>query len=385
MTLPPVNLERLQNANESASDRNRKQNIEGFDFLRAIFSVVIVALKTRIFVLGEIFVSATFAYALMAKVAYLAVPVFLQMSLFLFYLKSEKLSFVYFLKKRLPRLILLYVFWVGTYVLFEIVVKGNSAIVKGVTSSTRSMIEFIISGGQSPFFFLFSLIFLTTLAAIVVTAFKKIENESVKHWISYALLFVCALAVFSFSLIPFTVTQLGGNSETGITHSISSIVFWDYNPFCFLPYLFTSLIVIQDFNSGKLEQFSSSFKVKLCTILALFIGFTIIEFHTLEKLLHYSRISLLLGSWLLLYLALLSPLKASPIVKFIASCSLGIYAFHVLLTGLTLPIIGNNEFFKNIFETVPGSDIVLEFVVVLTGSIALSFILKKIKWLKTFV
>lgn len=385
MAAPPVNLEDLPQIKESIPHQKPNQNIEGFDFLRSIFSVMIVALKTRFFILGEIFVSATFAYALMAKVAYLAVPVFLQMSLFLFYLKSEQTNFLYFLKKRLPRLILLYVFWVGSYVLFEIYIKGNLTIIKGLTSSPRSMIEFIISGGQSPFFFLFSLIFLSTLAAIVVSAFKKIENESVKHWITYALLFVCVLAIFSLSLTPFAVTQLGGNSETGIVSSISSIVFWDYNPFCFLPYLFTSLIVMQDFNNGKLKQFSSSINIKLCTLLALFILFTIIELHTLEKLLHYSRISLLLGSWLLLYLALLSPLQASPIIKFISSCSLGIYAFHVFLTGLTLPIISDHDFFQSIFETIPGSDIVIEFVVVLIGSIALSFIFKRIRGLKNFV
>lgn len=385
MAAPPIHLENLQQTNECLSHQKPNKNIEGFDFLRSIFSIIIVALKTEFFFLAEIFVSATFAYALMAKVAYLAVPVFLQMSLFLFYLKCEKASFLYFLKKRLPRLIILYIFWVGSYVLFEFFIQSNSAIIKGLTSSPKSMIEFIISGGKSPFFFLFSLIFLSTLAAIVIAAFKKIEKHSVKPWITHTLLFVSALAVFSLSMTPFAIDQLGGNSETGIVRSISNIVFWDYNPFCFLPYLFTSLITIQDFNNGKLKQFSSSINLKLCILLTLFILFTIIELHALEKMLHYSRISLLFGSWLFLYLALLSPVQASPIVKFISSCSLGIYAFHVLLTGLTLPILGDNEFFKSIFETIPGSNIVMEFVVVLTGSIVLTFIFKRIKGLKSFV
>lgn len=378
-----VNLEPKPKITEPLSGKKANKNIEGFDFLRAIFSIAIVALKTNLFFLAEILVSGAFAYALMAKVAYLAVPVFLQISLFLFYLKSEKASFFYFVQKRLPRLISLYIFWVGSVLLVDIFINESTKI-KGITSF-KSLVEFIVSGGQSPFFFLFSLILLITLSAILITLFRKVEKESVKLFLSYVLVFISCLLIFSLSVAEIVVSKIGGNSATALVRSISAFAFWDYNPLCFLPYLFTSLIVIQEFNQGKLKCWSSSLKRKLCVLLFLFTFFIILEFHLFEKLLHYSRLSLVFGSWLLLYLALLSPIKAPPIIKFISSCSLGIYGFHVLFTDVVLPIIDNNKFLNNLFQTVPGLEVMINFGVVLAGSIALTLISKRIKGLRNFV
>ncbi|MFB2894442.1 acyltransferase family protein [Aerosakkonemataceae cyanobacterium BLCC-F50] len=388
MATPPANLQKLQKASESLTDKEAKKsnkNIEGFDFLRAIFSIAIVALKSNLFVVVEILFSGAFAYALMAKVAYLAVPIFFQISLFLLYFKSEKTSNLYLLKKRLPKLILLYGFWVGAKVLYDVFIKGNFSLINDVTSSPRRLVEFIVTGGQSPFFFLFGLIFLSSLAGIIIASFRKIRSNSVKLFISYGLLFVSCLLIFSLSVTQIVVGNLGGNAEAGIVRSISNFAFWDYNPLCFLPYLFTALIVTQEFNEGKLKNWSSSLKLKLCVLLASFIFFLILELHLFEKLLHYSRLSLVFGSWLLLYLALLSPLKAPPAIKFLSSCSLGIYGFHVFFTDIVLSTIENNKFIKNIFQTVSGLEIAIGFVVVLACSIALTLLFKRIKGLRDFV
>lgn len=380
----PVNSKSLQDSDAYSLKKKPTRTIEGFDFLRAIFSIAIVALKTNFFLLVELLVSGTLAYALMAKIAYLAVPIFLQMSLFLFYLKSEKSGLSYFLKKRLPRLMSLYFFWVGLKVLFDIS-KGDFARIKNITSSAKSLIEFIVSGGQSPFFFLFQLIFLSSLAAILVTGFRRLEKKSIKLFIGYSLLFSSCLLIFSLSVTELVVSQLGGNPETGLVRSISSIAFWDYNPLCFLPYLFTTLIAIQELNEGKLKRWSSFLKLKVFGLLSFFVFFTILEWYLFEKLLHYSRLSLVFGSWLFLYLALLSSRKAPPIIKFLSSCSLGIYGFHVFLTDVLLPTIGNNSFLRNLFQTVPGLEILIGFVVVLAGSIALTLSFKRIRGVKNYV
>lgn len=385
MAFPYVIREPLSKTNDFQAENKQKKNIEGFDFLRAFFSIAIVALKTNFFLLAEILVSSTFAYALMSKIGYLAVPVFVQISLFLFYLKTQKTNLFYFLQKRLPRLISLYMFWVGLKLLSDVFLKGEFAIINEISSSPRKLIEFIVSGNQSPFFFLFELIFLSAVAAIIITSFKRLEKKSVKLFTTYGLLFASCLLIFSLSVTEFVVSKLGGNSETGIVNAISNIVAWDYNPICFLPYLFTTLIVIQDFNEGKLQKWSSSLKLKLSGLLSLSLLFTILEWHLFENLLHYSRLSLVFSSWLLLYLALLSPFKAPPAIKFISSCSLGIYGFHVFFTELVLPSLDNNELIGNLFPTVPGLDILIGFVVVLAGSLGFTLIFKRIRGLRNYV
>ena len=144
-----VKSESWENSSQISSENNLDNNIEGFDFLRAIFSIIIVALKTN-------------------------------------------------------RLISLYIFWVGLKVLFDIFVRGKSERFARIISSPRSLIEFIISGSQSPFFFLFSLILLTTIATIIITLLKKTEKKS-KLIISYGLLFVSCLLTFSLSVTEIVV------------------------------------------------------------------------------------------------------------------------------------------------------------------------------------
>ncbi|MDX2230531.1 MAG: acyltransferase [Leptolyngbyaceae cyanobacterium bins.349] len=366
------------------SQKQPEARFEGFDFLRAVFSIAVVALKTNLFLLAELLVSSSFAYALIAKTAYLAVPVFLQISLFLFYLKSETLGFSYFLRKRLPRLISLYFFWVGMKVLFDISVKGQSDVIIKALSAPRSLIEFIVSGGQSPFFFFFALTFLTTLAAALISLFRRLRvSQSKRLLINYALLIASCLLIFVLSVVEIIVNRFGGDSASNLARSISNIAFWDYNPLNFLPYLFTTAIAIQEFNDGRLRTWSKWLKTKLSIILAFTICFSTLELHLFEKLLHYSRLSLVFGSWLLLYLALLSTVKVPASIKFIASCSLGIYGFHVFFDALLSA--EQNGFLKNFFPEVPGLSVVVSFVLVLGFSILMTIILKQVKGLKNYV
>jgi hypothetical protein len=371
---------------ELSGDRSQEKpsnRLEGFDFLRAIFSIAIVALKTNLFALAEILGSGVIAYGLMSKIGYLAVPVFFQISLFLFYVKSKQSGFSYFLQKRLPKLISLYLFWLISKVLFDIFANGQLETIKQRLSSFRQAIEFIVSGNQSPFFFFFSLIFLSTLAAMLTTLLKRLEKPYMNVPISYGLLFLSCLLVFSFSLTLLLVNPSSGNSEPGFLRAISSIASWDYNPISFLPYIFTAFIATQEFNEGKLKSLTLSLKLKLCGLLFLYVMFSVLEWNLFEKLLHYSRLSLIFGSWLLLYLGILSTRKVPGIVKFISTCSLGIYGFHVFFTRV--PALEQTNFIKNFLQTVPGLEILTGFLVTLIGSIALTLVFRKIRFLKNFV
>ena len=174
---------------------------------------------------------------------------------------------------------------------------------------------------------------------------------------------------------------------------MNNIARWDYTPLNFLPYVFTTAITVQEYNEGRLEEVTKSLKRKLYSLLILTLGFFTLEWTlTSNGLLiqadqapldHYLRLSLVFGSWLLLYLALLAKRKASTIVKFLSGCSLGIYGFHVFLIKKPLPF-RNIPFLDNLFQTAPVLEVFTAFFVTLVGSIALTLLLKRIRILRRF-
>lgn len=367
----------------NGTQKDQENKFEGFEFLRAIFSIAIVALKTNLFLLVEILFSANFSYMLMASFSYLAVPVFLQISLFLFYLKSDRSGFLYFLKKRLPRLVSLYCFWVGLKIVSDIVLHGQLQSIKNSASSPENLVEFIVSGAQSPFFFFFSLIALSTLAAALTTFWRTLKKTSKKVWFYYWFLFISLFLVFFLSVIELLMNTLSNAPSPALVRSMSNIAFWDYNVINFLPYLFTTAIVLQEFYDGKLRRLSFWLELRLGGLLFLFLFFTALEWHLFGKLLHYARLSLVFGSWFLLYVALLSSRKAPPIVKFLAASSLGIYGFHVLLYELFLG--GDSSILGRFLQNSPGFYSFFGFAIVLVGAIILTTVSKRMKGIKKYV
>jgi hypothetical protein len=362
----------------------KDKKFKGFDFLRAIFSIAIVADHANLFTLATIGSITIWTDLLYANFSYIAVPVFLQISLFLFYLKSEKPEFHKFFRKRIIRLISLYLFWVVTLLLFSLVFKeGSPGISKLATLSVRGWIEFIVSGGNSPFYFFFSLIFLTTLAAILVLFFNKLGNFLARIRVSYCLLFISCALVFCFSAIDPIISNNIGTRGVSLIQIMSNIAHWDYNPLNFLPYIFTAAIVVQELNHGKLNNTSLLFQLKLWSLFFLFLIFTLLEWASLESLTHYSRLSLVFGSWLLLYLAILSKREVPHIVRLISECSLGIYTLHLFFTHVFF--VGNANFLSVLSDITPGLGILSNFFLALIGSIALTFLFKKIEGLKKLV
>lgn len=379
----------------------KQQKFEGFDFFRGLFPLAIVAYKTKLFYLPAILIPSSFTYqisdyVLSGMIGALAVPVFFQISLFLFYYKSEKTDFSYFLQKRLPRLISLYLFWVGSVTLFDILFAGGIEQIRRATSSLKTFVEFIVSGNSTPYFFFFSLILLTTLAQILIQLFNKIKKNSIKINISYCLLFVTSLFIFTFSALEPIMNVTG--IQSSLLNLLNNIARWDYTPVNFLPYIFTSAITVQEYKEGKLEKVTKSLKIKLYILLALTLIFFALEWIlTSQGLLiqvdqapldHYLRVSLIFGSWLLLYLGILLKPTVPPVIKFLSECSLGIYGFHVffifkrsyrVLSLSSIPVLAN------LFQAVPALEIIIDFLVVLFGSIALTLLAKKSKILKRFV
>ena len=376
----------------------KEQKFEAFDFLRAIFSLAIVAYKTKIFNIPKTLVTSPFTngisdYILSGMVGALAVPVFLQISLFLFYNKSEKAGLKYFIQKRLPRLLYLYLFWVVSITIFDILFVGGMEAIAGATSSIKTFLEFIVSGNSTPYFFFFSLIFVTVIAEILVLLFSKIEKPATKIAISYGLLVTSCILVFSFSTIQPIIKYTG--IQSSFLNYINNLTGWDYTPVNFLPYVFTAAITAQEYKEGKLAKLTKSLKRKLYSLLALALFFFALEWIlTSNGLLiqvdqapldHYLRLSLVFGSWLLLYWGLMAKNQVPGIVKFLSYCSLGIYGFHVFLTFEKPLPLGSIPVLGNLLQAFPVLFIIANFLIVLLGSIALTLLLKRIKPLKQFV
>jgi len=336
--------------------------LSGFDFLRAIFSVIVVAVHSNVlvFLTGKLQLT-TIADIFNLNVGYLAVPIFFQISLFLFFLKSENEP-RYFLKKRLAKLVYLYLFWVILKLVFDAVVLRKTDKLIEEFSSGENFISFVISGGSSAFYFFFSLLFLTALAEGFRLALFRIKSDLSKDRIRYFCLINSCILVFSFPVIV---------AMTGNHNWLTAIG----NPLCFLSFIFTASISQQEFSKGGINLSKKSFKLKLWTLAFLFLVFTLLEWIFYTKFPHYARVSLVFGSWLLLYSALLSTQKVPKLIRFLSGCSLGIYGFHVFILDIT-------PSFESFSEVLPSSDPLIRFAIGLFGSIALTLILRRVKILK---
>ncbi|MBW4474810.1 MAG: acyltransferase [Stenomitos rutilans HA7619-LM2] len=358
-----------------------REKIEGFDFLRAVFTLVILASHTRLVLLPKLWGMNFISDILYANFVGLAVPCFFQVSLFIFILKSEETGWCYFLKNRLPKLIFLYFFWVTSKILFDILLNlTTSSELKSL--SIRGKIEFFVSGGSSPFYFFFSLLFVTTLAAVLVNLFRSVEDSSVRLKLNYGLLIASSGFMLFISMMNLVVGSNFGENQIRLANTILNVAQWDYNPLSFIPYIFTATITVHEF---RREQIKRNFlqKLKLYGMLILFLAFTLIDWSLFKDIFHHARVSLVFGSWLLLYLAILSTHKPSKTIRFLSNYSLGIYAFHLFFTHALF----SSSFYSSsgLAKTLPGLDIVVEFFVALVGSVALTLAFKRTSGLRRFV
>jgi len=376
----------------------KEQKFEGFDFLRAIFSIAIVAYKTAIFYIPKILIPSSLTYALSdyllgAMLGALAVPVFLQISLFLFNSKSEKTGLTYFIQKRFPRLVSLYLFWVILITVFDLLFIDKLSAIKEPFSSIKNFFLFVVSGNNTPYFFFFSLIFVTIISEILIILFGKLKKPTIRINITYSLLIVSCVLVFASSALEPIINYTDIRSP--LLSVLTNLTGWDYNPLNFLPYIFTAAITVQEYNIGKLEKVTASLKWKLSGLIVLtLIFFALEKILTTNNLLiqidraplnHYMRLSLVFGSWFLLYLALLTKQKVPKGVQFLSDCSLGIYGFHVFFTYKNLLSLENIPLIGSLFQASPILQSLTTFLTTLIGSIALTLLCKKSKFLKRFV
>jgi surface polysaccharide O-acyltransferase-like enzyme/cbb3-type cytochrome oxidase subunit 3 len=292
----------------------------GFDYLRVILCVFVVALHTGL--LGWTFFIVPNSHIttiaiediVYANVFFVAVPAFLLLSLFL-YVHNMKNKIGYF-RKRVVYLGTIYIFW-------SLIYMGMSA--GGITGLKLLDIRYIISGGDIVFglpYFLFDLILLIMVTEVLI----YIKNRTSERSFILSNIILIGVSSLYFIVLPFLPT-LSLPIDNVFIISGSSIL-------NYLAYPSIVLLLYYSYSKGKLVTISWKIYALLS---ALIITSGVIEWIVLpNKVVYggfiippYGRISVVLTSVLFILLALQVTKKAPRVIKELATLTLGIYLLHI--------------------------------------------------------
>lgn len=309
---------------KKALKQKNAAHYHGFDYLRAFFSLAVVAWHVDLFRLlyGQGYDRSldVLAFNLMQL---MAVPVFFILSFFL-YARSREGQSGYFLV-RLRRLLMIVFGWMALTALFgEIVFHIDST---RIFISFDSLLNFILTGGGlTPYYFLPALLWLTLIAELVWRS-NKSEKPNGAAMLGGAL-FATLMII---GLLGLAVCTRGDYSW--VTRFI--------NPLNFLPYVFMGFFVYSV--SRNTDSGLGPRAVGLLFLVgAIFFAFA--EWSLLPQypywdfiLPMYTRPSLIFGAGALLSL-ILSVRTAPPNwVRFVSRYSLGLYCVHPMILLLLIP------------------------------------------------
>ncbi|MGI2903495.1 acyltransferase family protein [Tolypothrix sp. VBCCA 56010] len=346
------------------------QKIYGFDYLRAICCIAVVCLHTNIPSLVLNF--KNFYNIIFDNVFCLAVPIFFQISLILFFLNRQKEK-NYFFQKRVFKIIKLYIFWGIFSSLFSCFTQKEMYL--NYLSNLRdikNIMNFIITDGYyNPFYYFFSLLFLTILAELFAFYIEKTQINN--QLICYSLLIYSCIIVF---LLPLSVIFMGEQF---------AMLPQAFNPLNFTPYVFSSF-VISNYLSRNQQNDNSELNIKHVLILIiLFISFAIFEWKyishpflwggEMNPLPVYSRVSLVFGAWLITLISTKITSEPHFLIKLFSDLSLGIYCLHTFL-GLLL---------IKFFPLTPNTDVLLLFFLMIVLATLLTKFLKNFQIFKDLI
>jgi surface polysaccharide O-acyltransferase-like enzyme len=300
-----------------------RKYVSGFDYLRAIFSILVVIWHNKN--LPDILEIDSDLYQNITKFFYyniccLSVPIFFQISLFLFY-KKQSVDANYFFKKKLPDLLVVYTIWISIgLTVNSLVSKGKSLTELG---SIKGLVITLVAGSRPELYFLFSLGLLTFLAFLNQ---KFLLGRKNSLYLQLLLLILSLLAIVGLDLLAVN------------THKHIFSVPW--NPICFIPYIFSSSILveleIQSLSNCAISFYENRLAI-ISMLLSIFLLISSQEWQLLnlpdiinngELLPMYARISLVVGTLIISYCAILYTGQPPSLVKEISQASLGIYVMH---------------------------------------------------------
>ncbi len=308
----------------------------GFDWLRAILPFFVIAIHTQaISSFGNLFSSnenvPNIFDVIQFNLLFLAVPAFLLMSLVLFFKKDQSVRDDLL---RIYKLFFLYLFWVGLWLLDTKKMPNWDA---------QGVLIFIIRGGNSIFYYLFTLIFLMSVATLI------------RKWSINVTWFLLLLTVLCINTAFPILNMLDPRNKL-------LVAFW--NPLLFLSIVFAAKLMVHYESTIKLN------KAFIIFISILYILISMTEWATLihpnHKLLlatefpSYARVSPMIGAVLLLSISYYIKDKPAHLVMLLSSVSLGLYCVHPFLLD-KLSFIGKSYGFPLFFLTISILSILITF------------------------
>ena len=331
----------------------------GIDYLRAFMSLAVIAWHMRLFGTSSLFDlngysthRIQFSDIINFNLLLLAVPVFFLISIFLQIEKCLKRSPDFW--GRIERLTYMYFFWIGIFLII-CKIEGKFSLLWPDTG--LKAVLFVISGGKSLFYFLFSLILLTILSQLSMR--QPLIQQKILAFFFLVLLWVCPAIVVRYDAF----------------HLLTA--FW--NPLNFLVYVYIARLVYHYIGNNPHFIHSILFKKVLLFIFILFVISATCEWSWLRGINNfeydgyafpsYTRLSVALGATFLFLLSFTIRRPPCFIIKLLSEYSLGLYCLHGFVIVYYYHLLSFIDPTMNRF---------LDFFLILSISLALSILLRRV-------
>lgn len=342
--------------------RDVKQNdfIFGFDYLRILLCIGVIALHSNIFSVANQYIGTAIDNPLYYRVLlynffWVCVPVFMTISLFLYVRKSYDDN--NYFKKRIKQLIITYLFWA----IIELILNnyGNISFIKEL--DLKGLFLLFISNGTIAYF-LFNLLYMTIFTEIIVRIYKKYNCK-----ILYIVFFILSLISMLFSI--YCINKIGFSLEFAERLSFS-------NPLLFIPYSFSALFLYNMQKNGYDKEYKKSMFISLAMWILLAVGDWIIRGYNFDFFKYnyesLGRPSLVFESIFIVLLFILIKKKPSKIISKLSGLTMGVFLIHTIV----LNYLGIN--LMNLGLNLSGFWI---FVVTTLISFLITYVIKKFKFL----
>jgi len=335
---------------------DRRRYYDGFDCLRAVMSLAVVAWHLHLFGVSTLFDERGFFHHTISlsdvinfHLLLLAVPVFFLISLFLFF-DRYKIRGHYF-RDRIKKILCLYGFWLGLFFLFYACRYGFSSL---LPADGKNLLIKIVSGWSTLYYFFFSLLLMTCLARMVVLVPRPVV------WL------LCVLSLLSLWTMALLV-------KMGVVAGYW-VAYW--NPLNFVPYVFIARL-FSDTAGQDLSTFSS------LSFLLLLLGFIVAASFEWQWMIcgrnfqyndcampAYTRVSLVLGAFIVFRLSWFIRRRPNRLIRFLADYSLGLYCLHGYVSLLV---------YERIIKHLGGHGApLIAFFIIVSASLAAAVVLRRL-------
>jgi peptidoglycan/LPS O-acetylase OafA/YrhL len=296
----------------------KNEYYHGIDWLRVFFCIAIVLMHTTYFTFVD---NPLLNYILLYYYGMLGVPVFFQISLYLFNSKilttDRKMAI---LVKRIKELLIIYAFWL----MINWILVGDIA---SLFENPINLIHFIV-GHWTPIYYIFSLIALSMISFLFSIILDKIKkNHQVVYLVIILVSFVASLGL-----------MILGDA---ITHKLLGTSLIYANPLNYIPYIFSSILVVMIMKTGHEKWIIIFILFGLGMIMAFIeaiarmqnwcvgmLGFTFCYVNGVYF--DYARASLVFFSMGLLCVFLMIKKTPPRIISYFSDLSMGIYVLHLI-------------------------------------------------------